>query len=119
MRKEVKVDTTKKIRKAPLEFKTNEQFYRQVKREGMVTIYQVTATYVKAEPNICLGYEVHIIKVSEPHPLYPNKDNADMVEMLAKNEEFGKRAWFFVSREKAEDMFRDIVEAQNGQHITS
>jgi hypothetical protein len=75
--------------------------YRQIDREGMAAIYEMTRENVKA-------YEVVIIQVGPPHP--QDKDPFDgLVERMPGTEQFGNLGWGYNTESEAREKFAKVI----------
>ena len=92
------------IKQINAEFKDNGFTYKQIKRDGLVTLYAVVSKSGKV-----LGYESAILTVKPAEQIrgvmYPAR------ESYPSNEEFGLRGWSHQRLEHAEECYNDLVKS--------
>jgi len=96
----------KKVRST---FHTNGLSYTHIKRDGLITIYEVSSCITQA-----LNYEVAILRVMPEEyikgELYPKR------ERYPSNEEFGSLGWSHPTLEDAEKRFDLLVKSFRDMH---
>jgi len=86
------------MKKLDLEIKTNGRTYRQIKRNEYKAMYLSNDGYYEV-------FNIHVIPPGEIFgKYYPER------ESYPSTEEFGVRAWCTKNKERAEEIYNNIVE---------
>ncbi len=88
-------------------YKKNGFYYKLLKREGDIAIFQQRLDENKG----CLAFEVIIVQKGEEYEMAGMKIEAH--EYAPGNEQFGMKGWSFSTLEKAEIKFKELLNKVN------
>lgn len=96
------------LRRIPEKFRIAHYNYELLERRGKIALYSQTWTDTrKKEPDQIVGYEIHLIKRSKPHPKEQDK-TITSVERLASTNEFGTRGWSYNELQNAKQKMEEL-----------